>query len=194
MSWPAARPAKKAADGAELFAALQLLDDGVMKSDYFSSPDGWDIDAMQADLVTLRGTAAPAMDACACSTNIESFESADQFGGARPGYVFKCGPSGVGYYLDNTPPPVSATMQELSEPAAEGPAFDAAGSPPARASGFARPAGSSTVTANLAKAIRDDLGPALERPLAVLRCHLGRKKVQKPLENRMYREQSLFRR
>ena len=35
---------------------------------------------------------------------LSAFEPAKQFGGAKLGYVFKCGAQGVGYYLDHKGP------------------------------------------------------------------------------------------
>lgn len=160
-----ARPLRPAAAeneflGAKLFAALLAVDDGSMKSDYHG-PDGWDVEALQADLVTLGGavsgtvTEEPTLEeASSSSTVLCSFEPADTFGGARPGHVFKCGPSGTGYYVDT--PLHEQPLQELLAAVTIGSAVDNADSPPPeRASGFARPAGSST--AGLAKAIADDL-------------------------------------
>ncbi len=46
------------------------------------------------------------------TTSTSGFEPSAAFSGARPGFVFKLGPSGLGYYPDSPPTPAATTQRQ----------------------------------------------------------------------------------
>jgi len=126
---------RRMSEGSKLFGQILLLENNVERSDYHDGTN-WDLEALRQDLISLGGSpGGPSSTPPATkfvTTAVAGFSPADTFCGARPGFVFKAGSAGVGYYPDIILETrlMSAMASVTLEPGASQPFAPPAGPPP----------------------------------------------------------------